>query len=296
MTEATHHDLLHRFVFEQCDIRGEILSLDRSYREATEHQKLPPVAQCLLGEFLAACRLVSDLLKFDGTLTLQARGAGPIPLIMAEANADGSVRGIVKLADDHNLEQIGHTSLAQLIGAGVLSLTLDPSEGKRYQGIVALEGDSLADALTNYFEQSEQLSTRIWLFSDQQIAGGLLLQELPKQQACTEENLDAWRTAEALAQTLSGEELATLTHSEVLLRLFNEFDIRLFEPRKVTFACRCSRERCCNALTAIGREEAETLLAERDLIEMGCEFCGAQYRFTNTDLRELFSESKPSLH
>ncbi len=289
MTKVTSQDQLHRFVFDQYDIRGEILSLNQSYSKATAHQNLPPAAKHLLGEFLAAASLIGEVLKFTGTLTIQARGAGPIPLIMAECNDDGSVRGIVKLADDHALDTLTNSSYKTLIGDGVLSFTLDPEQGQRYQGIVALEGETLADAFSNYFAQSEQLPTRLWLFADDHHAGGLLLQALPNQLASAEANQDTWVTAETLAQTLTHGELAELDHGDVLMRLFNEYIIRLFEPRAIHFGCHCSRERCCNALVSLGRKEADELLAERDIIEMGCEFCGTQYTFGAQDIQAIFA-------
>lgn len=291
-------DKLHRFVLEPADIRGEIITLSEAYRNATQHQDLSAVTKPLLGEFLAAVGLIREILKVDGTLTLQARGSGPIPMIMAEANADGVLRGIVKHSEEDSADLEQARSLSELIGNGVLSLTLDPKQGQRYQGIVALEGSNLADALSNYFNQSEQLPTQIWLCANDQSAAGLLLQALPQQEQEAAEDApkeDYWHTAKILAETLTTEEMTELDHSEMLTRLFNEFDIRLFEPSDFAFGCRCSRERSAQALASIGRVEAETLISERDIIELGCEFCGAHYTFSSEDLDAIFG-SPDALH
>jgi molecular chaperone Hsp33 len=291
---ASNPDQIHRFVFDDCDIRGEIVTLDATVQDAIAHQNLPLEARALLGEFFTAVSLMIEVLKFSGTLTLQARGAGPVPLIMAEATDARTLRGIVKFAEDQVPDLQGLT-LPQLIGDGVLTLTLDPTQGQRYQGVVALEGATLAECLTDYFARSEQLPTRLWLHSDGQRAGGLLLQALPPS-ADRAPRPDAWETAEQLAQTVTAEELFQLDHATVLVRLFNEFVVRLFPPQAVSFKCPCSRERSLQALTALGQSDAYALLSERDIIEINCEFCGAEYRFGQPDLDELFHTDTSRLH
>jgi molecular chaperone Hsp33 len=291
-----HSDLdqIHRFVFDHCDIRGEIVSLNQTLLDATAHQNLPESARALLGEFLAAVSLMVEVLKFSGTLTLQARGSGPVPLIMAEASDRRTLRGIVKFAEGGPGDLTGLT-LPQLIGQGVLSLTLDPTQGKRYQGIVALDGATLAECLNHYFTLSEQLPTRLWIHSDPTRASGLLLQALPPT-GDRETAARHWETAEHLAETLTRGELLELDHATLLTRLFNEFDVRLFPPHSLAFQCPCSRERSLRSLTALGRDDAYALLSERDLIEIHCEFCGADYRFGQADLEELFPTDDKHLH
>lgn len=293
---TTSDDQLHRFIFEQFDLRGEILTLTDAFGNATAHQNLPPPARRLLGEFLAAVSLLSESLKFSGTLTLQARGAGATPLIMAEANADRSIRGIIKVSEGIAAEHLEELDWRGMIGNGVLSITLDPEKGQRYQGVVAVEGETLAEALSNYFAQSEQLPTRFWLYSDGQSAGGLMLQALPEQSADEASNREAWKTIETLTETLTAEELYQLPHEQTLTRLFHEFEVRLFAPQQVRFACRCSKARSAQALTSLGFDDAMALVAERDVIEMGCEFCGTQYSFDQQDLRQIFGPESPSVH
>lgn len=292
MNDFTSTDQLHRFVFDNCDIRGEVVSLERSFIEATEHQHLPPEVQTLLGEFLVAVSLLAEALKFSGTLTLQARGAGYLPLIMAESNDEGGIRGIAKLSEDADPDKLRGLNIQQLIGAGVLSLTLDPTRGKRYQGIVALEGDSLASCLNAYFTQSEQLPTQFWLAASTSTAAGLMLQALPPA-AGTTSDPEQWSTAAQLADTVTAQELFELDHASLLLRLFNEFEVRLFEAQEVRFVCQCSYQRSANALTSLGKDDAYALLAERDVIHMNCEFCGSDYRFGEKDLDSIFAQDKP---
>lgn len=289
MSSSPSSDQLHRFVLEPANIRGEIITLSKTFLDATEHQNLPDKLKVLLGEFLAAVGLLRDTLKVDGTLTLQARGAGPIPMIMAEGTADGTLRGIVKQTEDAASDINQLNSLPELIGEGVLSLTLDPKSGNRYQGIVGLEGNTLAEALTAYFNQSEQLPSQVWLCVNEHSAAGLMLQALPEQSDDKESSSEEhWNTATALAETLTTEEITELDHNSMLMRLFNEFEIRVFPPSEYRFGCRCSRERSAQALISIGRTEAQTLLSERDIIELNCEFCGAHYTFSSVDLDELF--------
>lgn len=292
--KSSNPDQIHRFVFDDGDIRGEIVTLEATLQDATAHQQLPPEARALLGEFFAAVSLMIEVLKFSGTLTLQARGAGAVPLIMAEATDARTLRGIVKFAEDQAPDLHG-LSFPQMIGNGVLTLTLDPTQGQRYQGIVALEGETLAQCLTAYFARSEQLPTRLWLHSDGERSGGLLLQALPPS-GNRNVRPDAWETAEQLADTVTAEELYELDHATLLVRLFNEFEVRLFPPYELAFKCQCSRERSLQALTALGRSDAYALLNERDIIDINCEFCGAEYRFGQPDLDELFLSGDQRLH
>lgn len=288
-------DLIHRFVFDNIPLRGEIVTLSRSFQEAVEHQSLNAGPRRLLGEFLAASVLLTETFKFAGVLTLQARGQGPVPLIMAETTHKHSLRGLIKFSETNTARSLPSADLARNVGDGVMTLTVDPEKGQRYQGIVPLEKASVAGCVSDYFSQSEQLPTRMWIFSNEHEVVGLFLQALPPRE---NEHLDTdtWLTVGSLAETLTAEEALTLDHETVLHRLFHEFTVRLFEPTALHFACSCSRERSLNALTALTRDDAMALLAERDWIEMNCEFCGVQYHFGEADLEELFGKDKPALH
>jgi molecular chaperone Hsp33 len=288
---SSSHDCVQRFYFDNTDIRGEIVSLRESFRQATAHQVQHPVGQRLLGEFFAAVSLLAGILKFEGLLTLQVRGDGVVPLIMAESSHERQIRGIVRLQEGVDSQPLTGLSLAQLVGSGVLSITIDPTQGQRYQGIIALEGHSLADALSHYFAQSEQLPTRIWLHASEQQAAGLLLQALPpsgerKQNPALHQ--DAFDTAVQLANTVTGRELLELDHQSLLYRLFNEYDLRVMPADPTAFHCSCSKTRSGNALVSLGAEDAYALLTEQGEIQIDCQFCGQQYGFNQQDLDSLF--------
>lgn len=285
-------DLLQRFVFESCDIRGEIVTLHNTFVEASAHQSLTPVEQNLLGEFLAATALLGDSLKFKGVLTLQARGDGVIPLLMADINHEKQLRGIVKRQPDATFGKAG-TRLPELLGNAVLSMTIDPDQGERYQGIVPLQGDDIARCLNNYFAQSEQLPSFFLCFAQQSYCGGIFLQALPAQIIKDKEQAkDKWDTLVQLVSTLKTEELFTLPHEEILFRLFHEMQCKIFPPRPVEFKCSCNIERSSNAIAALGREDAYALLQEEEgEIEINCEFCGQTYLYDEQSLDELFGAS-----
>jgi molecular chaperone Hsp33 len=291
------NDLLHRFLFDDCDIRGEIVTLGSSYREVLSHNQHVPAIRRLLGEFLAAAGLLSSTLKFDGRIILQARGDGPISTIMAECNHHNSLRGIVRVNDEIELtDELAHQgSMQQLLGNGVLVISIEPQrtenfEGKleRYQGIVPMDAENLAGCLEHYFQQSEQLATRLWFAANDNYATGFLIQALPQQlNTNPEDNRDKWETIITLAETITRDELLELDHPTVLYRLFNEQPVRMFEPKSLHFACSCSKERCASALLTIGQGEVEELLIERGSINIDCQFCNQHYHFAADEVRML---------
>lgn len=295
------NDLLNRFLFDDCDIRGELVTLGESYREILSHNEYPTAIQKLLGEFLAAVGLLSSTLKFEGMIILQARGDGVISTIMAECNHHNNIRGIVRLKDDAEITDhlAQHGSMQELLGNGVLVITIEPKRtenfgGKleRYQGIVPLERETLAGCLEDYFQQSEQLATRLWFASNSEYASGFLIQALPQQlKTNAEENKDHWETIEALADTITPEELLGLDHEQILYRLFHEQPVRVFDPTQVKFACSCSRERSESALLALGKDEVEELLIEKGSIDIDCQFCNKHYHFSPEDVRKLLGGS-----
>nr|WP_324256967.1 Hsp33 family molecular chaperone HslO [Cellvibrio fontiphilus] len=291
------NDLLHRFLFDDCDIRGEMITLGDSYREVLSHNPQAPAIHRLLGEFLAAVGLLSSTLKFDGKIILQARGDGAISTIMAECNHHNSLRGIVRLNSEieisDDLAQNGN--LQELLGNGVLVITIEPQRAEnfggkleRHQGIVPMDANNLAGCLEHYFQQSEQLATRIWFAANESTVSGLLVQALPQQLITNaDDNRDKWETVIALADTIKQDELLELEHSTVLYRLFNEHPLRVFEPKALHFACSCSRERSASALLSIGKNEVEELLVERGSIDIDCQFCNQHYHFAADEIRQL---------
>ncbi len=283
--EKDSADLSQRFIFDDADIRGETVHLEKALQDILGvHQYTPAVSQ-LIGEFLAAAVLLSTTLKFDGKLILQARSEGEIPLIMVECSNELQIRAIARGA-----EQATSTEFSQLLSNGQLAITVDPQRGNRYQSVVPLGEGSLAHSLDAYFQQSEQLATRFWLAADAQRAGGLLLQQLPTQTIDDQARRQAqWQHACALATTVKAEELLALPAQQLLHRLYHENPVRLFQPSPVAFQCSCSRERTFSALATIDTRELEKILHEQGSITMDCEFCNQQYRFEKEDLAALFT-------
>ncbi|WP_314408552.1 Hsp33 family molecular chaperone HslO [Pseudomonas kuykendallii] len=281
-------DFTQRFIFDDTDVRGELVTLGDSYQHVLAKHPYPePVAQ-LLGELLAAAALLVGTLKFDGLLVLQARSSGGVPLLMVECSSERQVRGIAR----YHAEQIADgAGLAELMPEGMLTVTIDPRAGQRYQGIVALDGINLSACLTNYFANSEQLPTRFWLYADGRRARGLLLQALPPDRLKDAEARAAnWQHLTALADTLTAEELLGLDNLTVLHRLYHEEAVRLFDPLGLEFRCSCNRQRSANALVSLGQQDAERLLEEHGgSVEIDCQFCNQRYRFDKTDVAQLFA-------
>lgn len=277
---STNFDESRRFLFEEADIRGETVHLESAYQDILAiHQYAPPVER-LLGELLAAAVLLSTNLKFEGKLILQARSEGQIPLLMAECDHRLQVRGIARGA-----ERVTGDDDGELLGSGHLAITVDPVNGQRYQGVVALQPGSLADNLNAYFKQSEQLQSRIWLAAAQGRAAGLLLQQLPEQVVVDQSRRrEQWDRVSLLASTLRNTELLETGTSTLLHSLYPEDPLRLFTGIPVRFSCSCSRERTLDALASLSPAELEELLAETGCITMDCEFCNAQYAFYRQDL------------
>lgn len=287
----TETDRLRRFLFEGAPVRGHWVRLSRSWIEAREHQPLPAPAMRLLGEALAAATLLSASLKFTGTLTLQLGGStGPVSMLVAQSTDTRSVRGVAHVGD---APVPADADFASLIQGGRLVVSVEQGgEAPPWQGVVPLEGPSLARCLENYFLVSEQLPTAIVLAADDQHAAGLLLQKLPAPAAEGEVaaagTQDLWEEATALLATLRPAELLALDPQQLLSSLFGAHDLRLFEGEPVRFACRCDRERVAAMLRGLGREEVESILAEQGAVTVTCEFCRKPYRFDAVDAAGLF--------
>lgn len=281
-------DFSQRFLFDDTDVRGEWVELERSYAEVLAKHPYPePVAQ-LLGEMLAAAALLVGTLKFDGLLVLQARSEGPVPLVMVECSSQREVRGIAR----YDAEQVRPgASLEELLPGGMLAITVDPERGQRYQGIVALQGQTLADCFSAYFATSEQLPTRFWLHADGRRACGMLLQQLPADRIRDPEAREhSWEHLLALADTLSAEEVLGLEVETLLHRLYHQEQVRLFEPQALRFHCSCTRQRSANALVSLGEEDALALLRERGgEVVIDCQFCNQRYLFDAADIAQLFA-------
>ncbi len=288
-----------RFIFENTDIRGEIVSLNDSYIDALAAHDYPEVVRRLLGELIASAVLLSTTLKFDGLLTLQARGDGPLTLLMVECTDQRSFRAVAQFRDD-----ITESALPALLGKASLLITVDPVKGKRYQGVVPLEKETLAASLEDYFAQSVQLQTRLWLACNGETTSGLLLQALPASAELSREiRNESWQRITALAETVATDELLDLDHETLLFRLFHEETVRVFEQEPVRFVCTCSWQRSAGIISTLDRKEIDAIIEEDGLVAMDCQFCNHQYTFNKEDIEAIYEQhydpnlnEKPQLH
>ena len=302
---------LHKFLFDGLPVRGMLVRLTDAWKEVLSRrepgQEYPPELRDMLGQMSAAAVLMQANIKFNGALVLQVMGDGPVKLAVAEAQPDLAFRATAKCIGS---VEPGATleAMVNVRGQGRCAITLDPKDkfpGQQpYQGVVPLYGDQreplqkMSEVLEHYMLQSEQLDTRLVLAANGDIAAGLLIQRLPVE---GEGNLegrrneddiglsDAFNRISILAATLTAEELLTLDADTILHRLFWEETVTRFEPQQPRFACTCSRERVSQMLRGLGREEADSVLAERGDIEIGCDFCGRHYRFDAVDVGALFT-------
>lgn len=275
-------DQFQRFIFEHSQIRGAWVQLADSYSDIASQAPYPLSVRQMLGESLVASVLMSSTLKFEGTLSLQAQGEGPLRTLMAECSHDRHIRGLARF----DAPAAAESGLNALLGQGRMAITITPNKGQRYQGVVPREHDALAECLEDYFQRSEQIDTRLFLFADEQRSAGLLLQRLP---GSTETDNDLWERVSQLAATVTEEELLSLDSETILHRLFHEEEVRVFDSEPVAFRCSCSRERTLGALVSIGKEECYSILEEQGSIDMDCQFCHAHYQFNRNDIDHLFT-------
>ncbi|MFP5441162.1 MAG: Hsp33 family molecular chaperone HslO [Gammaproteobacteria bacterium] len=272
-------DIRTKFLFEALAVRGELVCLEQAVQGVLDKHDYPAPLQALLGEALAAAVLLAGTLKLNGLLSLQAKGDGAVRLLMAECTHEGDLRAIARWDGE-----VPDAPLVHLLGDGHLAITIEPAGGQRYQGIVPLDGLSLAECIEHYFAQSEQLATRLWLVTGNGRAAGLLLQELPAAGGVSRD-ADGWNRLCRLTDTLTAPELLGLPPETLLQRLYHEEDVRVFDADAFRFRCSCSRERMLAALQSLGREELQSILDEQDgALETVCQFCNEKRRYTAAEL------------
>lgn len=303
------------FVCDGAPVRGEFVSLGSTWQSIVERRNDPPAVQKIMGEFVAAAILLTASIKLNGTLIIQAQSQGPIQLLVVECTSQLEVRATVKLSPD--IAKIpDDASLAELLDAkhsGRLAITLDPFDRKAsqtpYQGIVALNRpsskhpglsepmESVSEAIMLYMQNSEQLDTQVWLACGSESVGGFLLQRLPDGGGSTQYDpvlmSDGWERIKLLGNTITKDELLTISPETLLRRLFLEessrYGVRSFPIRLVKFSCRCSRQRVADVIRMLGQEEVDTILVEQGSVETICDFCGMQYRFDAVDCKQAFA-------
>jgi len=288
-------DQLLKFSFTGARVRGELVQMADAWRDMTAHRRYPPAVMRVLGEMVAAAALLASNIKFNGALVMQIYGDGPLQLLVVECQSDLALRATAKVREEPVADDIPLRDLMNRNGRGRFSITLDPKDplpGQQpYQGIVALEGDTVAEVLQTYMRQSEQLETRLWLTSSDATVAGLLLQRLPNDGAAETAQPDdaTWEHLLALARTVTSEELLELPPADVSHRLFWQESLEHYQPLTPRFQCTCSRERISKMLLSLGQEEVDSIITEQGSVSVTCEFCGRKYTFDPVDVAQLFA-------
>ncbi|ELP5729785.1 Hsp33 family molecular chaperone HslO [Vibrio vulnificus] len=280
-------NVLNRYLFEDLSVRGELVQLDEAYQRIISSKEYPAALQKLLGELLVSTTLLTATLKFEGSITIQLQGDGPVSLAVINGDNEQKIRGVARwegeIADD--------ATLHDMMGKGYMVITIEPKKGERYQGIVGLEGDNLEQVLEGYFERSEQLKTRLWIRTGEHEgkahAAGMLIQVVPDGTGSEND----FEHLEQLTNTVKNEELFTLPADELLYRLYNQEQVRLFEPQTVEFHCGCSRERSGAAIVTIDKNEIYDILASDGSVSLHCDYCGTTYSFDESDLSKLYEDA-----
>lgn len=283
------NNVLNRYLFEDLSVRGELVQLDEAYQRIISSKEYPAALQKLLGELLVSTTLLTATLKFEGSITIQLQGDGPVSLAVINGGHDQKIRGVARwegdIADD--------ASLHDMMGKGYLVITIEPKRGERYQGVVGLEGETLADVIEGYFANSEQLKTRLWIRTGEHEgkahAAGMMIQVMPDGTGTPED----FEHLEQLTATVKNEELFTLPANELLYRLYNQDSVRLYEPQPVEFHCGCSRERSGAAIITVERAEINDILAEEGSVSLHCDYCGTSYSFDEAEITELYAQAAP---
>ena len=305
-------DTLKKYLMGDNSARIQAVRLEASWQTGLAHQPYPPCISTLLGELTAAAVLLATNIKFHGSVVLQLQGDGPVSLIVVECTSDLTFRATVNLRDPELVPAEGTLqSLLNKYDGGRFTVLLDPgkdSDMAPYQGIVPMDGDTVAEVLEAYMRNSEQLDTRMWLAADDKTASGLLLQRLPHiggvatndgQESSSgstrgvdaESKAESWNRITQLASTLKNDELLKTDTDTVIRRLFWQETLTEVEVRRLAWHCPCSRSRVGSMLRMLGREEIESLLTERDKVSVSCNFCGKPYEFDAVDCAGLFMDN-----
>ncbi|MCU7553498.1 Hsp33 family molecular chaperone HslO [Alteromonas sp. ASW11-19] len=283
-------DQLHRFLFNNASVRGEMVRLDDSLNHIVHSYEYPVQIQRLLSEMAAATCLLTAILKFKGEIGLQIQSEGPVKYAVINATDKQTLRGVARW--DENLTTLPET-FSELLTKAVLVITITPEEGERYQGVVALDKPTLAECIEAYFDQSEQLATSVRLMTDlsqpdNAKAAGLLLQVLPKAAEATDRSQqNEFDHLTTLTGTLTEEEMFSLPVEDILHRLYHQEEVEMFPPQAVSFACTCSRDRSAEALKNVEKAELMAIIEEEGAIKMNCQYCHTEYRFDSIDVEAI---------
>ncbi len=284
----SHTDVLNRYLFDNKHARGELVQLEDSFQQIIANHNYDVGVKALLGELLAATCLLTATLKFEGEITVQLQGDGPVDYMVINGNEQQQMRGIAKVKEVTQAE-----GLLNLIGKGVMIITIRPHLGEPYQGVVALEKPTLAACLADYFETSDQIQTSIWLFTDlaQGKVAGSLVQLLPDGDN-KEQQIEDYEHLCQLTNTIKAEEVFSLPAQELLYRLYHQEEVRVFDPQTVSYQCSCSEEKCLTAISQFSAEELADILAEQGSVSITCDYCVTTYSFNQEKLASLLNPTK----
>jgi len=281
-------DVLNRYLFDGKHARGELVQLTKTYQKIIALHEYPIGVQKLLGELVAATCLLTATLKFEGEITVQLQGDGPVGYMSVNGDHNQNMRGIARLA-----QATDSSGLTALIGKGTMVITIRPEKGEAYQGVVALDKDNLADCLVHYFEVSEQIPTQIWLFNntDNTQVAGSLIQLLPDGEDKEKQQSDFEHLCQ-LTNTIKADEIFSLDAETLLYRLYHQEEVRLFDPQAVNYLCSCSEEKCLTAISQVEPIELKSIIEEQGCVTMTCDHCLTTYKFDEAQLQGFINEVK----
>ena len=276
-------DAVIPFVFESLPVRGALVQLEVTWQRMQRDHDYPDPVTEVLGYSAAATALIAQSLKFDGTITFQINGDGPLSILVLQATDDLDLRGMAS-AQDVAIDM----AFADLVAGARCAVTVDSGAMEHpYHGIVEISPDSLAASLENYFAQSVQVPSHLHLEGNKALCGGILLQQMPEESPTLE---DDWRRLGLLAKTLRAEDLNDGVSHELLHKVFAEDDVRVFKSRGARFRCRCSQQKVEEVLRLLGEKETRAACEERGRVEVTCEYCGRLRIFDTVDVARVFAE------
>ena len=286
---ADSFDTIKRFIFNEMDIRGEIAQTDRAFRDLISDHSYPRNIRKLLGEMQIAITLMTETVKFRGSIMLQLRGNGPLVYAYINSNENQETRGLASWEGDTD----GLCHWTRLLGKNpVLTITIIPEDGARYQGIIDLTHDNLCECIEDYYRQSVQIETRVWIYCDpdKEKAAGILIQKLPTE---NEEKLrNDFAHIATLTDSMTEGEILSLDSNDVLSRLFHQESVNTFHPKHICFRCVCSKEHFRESLVSMAPEELEKILEEQGKVSVNCHCCGKTFVYTPDEVRELIAQAR----
>lgn len=277
-----HNDIIQSFLFQNANIRGQIARLHDSYQTIIKQRAYPHFVKKMLAESLISTALLAGNLKFEGELSLQFQGDSRLPLLVVQCTDKLELRACANFG-----ENLGEPAYADAFLAGKLSVSVRQiNQEQPYQSLVPIQSLSMSENLSHYFIQSEQVLTKVWIASSEELVAGILLQALPGENTTLREEF--WQYAITLGDTVSDEELLSLDNRTLLTRLYHESDCTLFHARELCFKCRCSAEKIQQALIILGKKEVDELIKEQGKVEVHCDFCNQYYHFDAVDAALIF--------